>query len=317
MDLGRGAETVVRQCLDVQEGEETVVLNDGNDQKLIEALLDVLENVSARYELIEYEEPDNHGAEPPRMAAQAMKEADVFIAPTKKSISHTRARVKANEAGSRGATMPGIDREVWNTSLQADYNEVERISRIVYGALEDTEKVHITTPSGTNLEIAVDIEFYEMDTGIIHNPGEFGNLPAGEADGGALDAEGVLVVDHIPFVEGGDGVKLRVTDNRVVEVEGPEGNPLQEKFESVSGSRDVAEFGFGTNPEATLIGNILQDEKVLGTVHVAVGDNSSYIPEGDPRRVECPLHWDMVCREPTVKFDDKVMLEEGEPVFLN
>jgi len=90
---------------------------------------------------------------------------------------------------------------------------------------------------------------------------------------------------------------------------------LSEAFENIEGSRTVAEFGFGTNPEAKLIGNILQDEKVLGTVHIAFGDNSSYI--NGEKRNQCEIHWDTVCENPTVFFDGEKVLDNGEPVFLD
>ncbi len=314
MSLKSGAETIVEQCLKISSEEEVVVVNDGNDQELIDSLLEVLEENSIEFDYLEYEEPENHGEEPPERIAEAMKEADVFIAPTVKSISHTEARVKACENGSRGATLPGITKEIWNTSLQADYGKVEELSEKVYKLLEKTEEVRVETPSGTDLRFEVDTEYFHTDTGMIRGPGEFGNLPAGEADGGTVKAEGTLVIDHMPYIENSKGLEVEIRDNEVVSVEGEE-TRLQETFSEVEGSRNIAEFGFGTNPEATLIGNILQDEKVLGTVHIAFGDNTSYIPEGDEKRNPCDIHWDTVCKEPTVWFDDTKLLEEGEPVF--
>ncbi|MFB6145947.1 MAG: aminopeptidase [Candidatus Nanohaloarchaea archaeon] len=315
MSLRKGAETVIRQCLNVQEDEEVVIVTDGIDQGIIDSLVNVSREQAADTELIEYPEPENHGQEPPQRVAEAMKESDVFIAPTKKSLSHTLARINACEAGARGATMPGIDRAVWKDSLQTDYSRVKDISEKVYSLLEGTETIHITTSSGTDLKIDVDIEFYEKDTGIIHNPGDFGNLPAGEADGGSLNARGTLVIDQLVFDRNAEGSEVEIRDNKVVAIEGEE-NRLEEKFNEIPGARNIAEFGFGTNPGAKLIGNLLQDEKVLGTVHVAFGDNSSYLPEGDERRVECDIHWDAVCIEPTVRFDDRVVIDEGEPTFL-
>ncbi|WP_347722428.1 hypothetical protein [Candidatus Nanohalococcus occultus] len=170
------------------------------------------------------------------------------------------------------------------------------------------------TSTGTDLKIDVDIDYFEVDTGMIHESGEFGNLPAGEADGASLNARGTLVIDHFPIVDGSEGAKIRIEDNEVVEIEG--GEEFREALFSTDGGRNVAEFGFGTNEEATLIGNILQDEKVLGTVHIAFGDNSSYVPKGDDNRVNCPLHWDVICEKPTVRFDDQLILDQGEPVFL-
>lgn len=47
------------------------------------------------------------------------------------------------------------------------------------------------------------------------------------------------------------------------------------------------------------------------------GDNSSYVPEGDQGRVEASIHWDAICIDPTVWFDDEKVLDRGEPVFLD
>lgn len=315
MSLRAGAETVVEQCLDVQPGEKALVINDGNDRGLVDALLDALDERTPQHDLLEYEERERHGEEPPKAVARAMRDVDVFIAPTRKSISHTRARREACSAGSRGASMPGIDRDIWSSSLMADYDEVAELSDRVLELLRRTEEVRVETPSGTDLSLEVDERFFKADTGLIHDPGDFGNLPAGEAFGAPVNASGTLVVDHFPFAP--EGTVIEIEDNRAVAVEHPgeEGSELAEAFEDVEDARNVAEFGVGTNPEASLIGNVLQDEKVLGTVHVAFGDNTSMVPEGNSERVESEVHWDTVCEDPTVRFDGERVIREGDPVF--
>lgn len=314
-ELLEGAETVVNQCLNIQEDEQVLILNDGNDQDLLDALMEQAQEKAQLVAYKEYEEPENHGEEPPEEIADAMKDFDVVIAPTKKSISHTDARTEACEAGARVATMPGINKEIWNSSLKADYDQVAYISEKVYELLENTDSVKITTPSGTDLELDINIDYFHTDTGLIHEPGEFGNLPAGEADGGAVNANGTLVVDHFPFAP--QGTEIEIKDNEAVAVRHPDSqeSELSEAFDEIEGARTVAEFGFGTNKEATLIGNVLQDEKVLGTMHIAFGDNTSYITgEGaNP----CDIHWDTISENPTVYFDDEKVLDEGDPVFLD
>jgi leucyl aminopeptidase (aminopeptidase T) len=189
---------------------------------------------------------------------------------------------------------------------------VKEISEKVYSMLEETDTVSIETPSGTDLELDIDIDAFHTDTGLIHGEGGFGNLPAGEADGSPINVNGTLMVDH--FVVSGEGTELEIKDSEVVAYRGADGTRLEEGLENIDGARNVAEFGFGTNPEASLIGNILQDEKVLGTVHIALGDNSSYV--NGSRAVNCKIHWDAVCQEPTVWFDDEKVLDSGDPVFL-
>ena len=318
MSLEKGAETIVNQCLKIGEDENVLVLNDGNDKELVNALISVLSDKESNFELLEYPEPGNHGEEPPEYVAEAMKKCDVFIAPTKKSISHTKARIEANQNGSRGVTLPGINKEIWNTSLQADYNEVKRITDKAWKILAEEENIRVETPSGTDLKLEVDMEYFDKDIGLVHEPGDFGNLPAGEVDGGVLEINGTLVVDHLPFVnDSSEGTKVEVKSTEVVAVEADEENRLTESFDNVEGFKNIAEFGFGTNPEATLIGNILQDEKILGTIHIAFGDNTSYFPEDHERYNPCEMHWDTVCKKPTVWFGDTKVLDEGEPVFLD
>ena len=312
MSFREGAETIVKQCLNVQRDEHVLVLNDSNDQEFIDALMDVLEGEAGLALYKQFEELENHGDEPPEEVARAMKDADVVIAPTMKSLSHTDARREACEEGTRVATLPSIDREIWNGSLQADYDRVKEISEKVYSMLEETDTVSIETPSGTDLELDIDIDSFHTDTGLIHEKGGFGNLPAGEADGSPINVNGTLMVDH--FVVSGEGTELEIKDSEVVAYRGADGTRLEGGLENIDGARNVAEFGFGTNPDASLIGNILQDEKVLGTVHIALGDNSSYV--SGSRAVNCKIHWDAVCQEPTVWFDDEKVLDSGDPVFL-
>lgn len=312
MSLKAGAETIVKQCLDVQNDEHVLVLNDSNEKDLIDALLEVLEEEAGLALLKEYEEPENHGDEPPEDVTQAMKDADVVIAPTMKSLSHTDARRKACANDTRVATLPTIGKEIWNGALQSDYERVSEICDKVFGKLEDTDTVRIETPSGTEIEVDIEIDTFHKSTGLIHDPGDFGNLPDGEVDGAALNANGTLVVDNFPV--SGEGAEIEIKDNEVVAYRGDEGTDLEEGLNDIDCVKNVAEFGFGTNPDATLIGNILQDEKVLGTVHIALGDNSSYLD--DSRAVECEVHWDVVCEDPTVWFDDEKVLDSGDPVFL-
>lgn len=314
MSLLAGAETVVDECLDVQEDEYVVVVHDGNDLNIIDALLTTLEG-RAEYDYLEYEPPERHGGEPPERVAERLREADVFIAPTGKSISHTAARRAATDAGARGVTMPGITQEIWSNALVADYEEISRLCAAVHSRIADADTARIETSSGTDLELDIVDDYYRPSDGLVHEPGAFGNLPAGETFGAPVDASGTLVIDHFPFAP--EGTRIEIADNEAVAVEHPsdEESELARAFDRVEGARNVAEFGVGTNPEATLIGNMLQDEKVLGTVHIAFGDNSVMVPAGDDRRVEAEVHWDAVCEEPTVWFDGEKVLDRGEPLF--
>ena len=72
-------------------------------------------------------------------------------------------------------------------------------------------------------------------------------------------------------------------------------------------ARNIAEFGIGTNDSAKLSGILLEDEKVMGTIHIAVGNNVSM-----GGSVNVPIHLDGVVKKPTVWMDGKLLMKDGK-----
>ncbi|QGA80374.1 aminopeptidase [Candidatus Nanohalobium constans] len=318
MSLREGASTIIDQCLEVQQNEKVLVLNDSNDRELIESLVKVLEDRDVEHGVINYEEPENQGDEPPEYVADAMKQFDVVIAPTMKSLSHTNASGEAAEQGARVATLPTVNKRMWKNALQADYEEVERITDKAAEQLQGVEKIRIETEKGTDLELEIDSDYLEPSNGKLTEAG-IGNIPSGEVFTGPLDANGTLVLEENSFGSKEDeGNEIVIENRRVTEIRNaPEDSKIVEKIENIENADQIAEFGFGTNPEAEYIGHTLQDEKILGTVHIALGENSFCLPEGHEKANESSLHWDFILQNPTVWFDDEKVLDEGEPVFLD
>ena len=73
----------------------------------------------------------------------------------------------------------------------------------------------------------------------------------------------------------------------------------------------IAEFAVGLNPHAIITGTILEDEKVLGTVHIALGNNLSYGGTND-----VPLHLDGVITRPTLYAGNELLIKDGMIVDL-
>ena len=311
--LEQGARTIVEQCMDIQNDEEVLVVNDSNDQDLIDALMAVLNENTDKAELMEYEEPETSGMEPPEEVAERMKQVDAVIAPTNKSISHTNAREAACENGAKVATLPTINKEVWQQALLADFDRVAEITDTVYDLMKDVDEIRVKTPSGTDVTLSIVNEALHKDKGTI-GPGDFSNLPAGEVFTSPVNMNGRMVIDNLP-VEG-SGTEVEIKNNEVVAIDGEECE-FTRGLNSNECARKMAEFGFGTNPEADPIDNVLQDEKALGTVHFAFGDNTFILPEDAEGQNPCGIHWDNVCLNPTVWFDGRKVLDEGGPVFLD
>lgn len=304
------AETAVRQCLALESDESCVIVTDDKREPIGESLYAVASEITDDASLIRYPPGETHGAEPPEPVAAAMAGADVVLAPTTKSLSHTRARTEANEAGARVATLPGITEDVFTTGLDADYESIAAHCEDVRKQVADAETVRVTTPVGTDITFAVGSRAWLSDTGIVHESGIMSNLPAGEVFISPETAEGTFVVDGTMrphgLLEDGQQLTFEVEDGLVTHISDDE---IRETVETAAdevgdAAYNLAELGIGTNVAVTeLVGSVLLDEKAGGTVHIAVGDNA-----GIGGETEAPIHLDGILREPTV-FADGVEID--------
>jgi leucyl aminopeptidase (aminopeptidase T) len=320
MSLRDAAETAITQCLALDETESCCIVTDDKRRQIGEALYEVASQVTDDATIVQFPPGTTHGEEPPEPVSAAMAASDVFLAPTTKSLSHTRARGEANEAGARGATLPGITEEVFTTGLQADYDAIARHCEDVLAQVEDADEIRVTSPQGTDITFEPGRREWLSDTGIVHEAGGFSNLPAGEVFVSPETANGTYVVDgtmmpHGLLEEGRtlefdveDGQVTRISDGQIRQQ--VEDAAEQSSASSQTGSDDaaeevgdaaynLAELGIGTNVAVTeLVGSVLLDEKAGGTVHIAIGDDAGI--GGD---TEAPIHFDGILREPTVFAD--------------
>jgi leucyl aminopeptidase (aminopeptidase T) len=210
--------------------------------------------------------------------------------------------------------MPAITLDVFVEGMSIDYSMVKSNCDNMLRALEGAKEVRVTSPLGTEVRFSVEGRKFIADTGILTEKGSFGNLPAGEVFVAPVEgtANGVMVFDGAIAGVGTlkTPVKVLVEDGFAVKFEGgDEAQRLKRLLESVNlrEAFNVAEFGIGTNPGARIVGNILMDEKVYKTVHIAFGDNSTI-----GGRVKAGIHLDGIITRPTVHVDGKMIMRDGE-----
>ena len=314
--LTEAAETAVEQCLNVTAGESVVVITDDKRASIGEALYGAALGTTDDVTILRYPPAEQHGSEPPEPVAAAMLESDVFLAPTTKSLSHTRARGAACDAGARGATLPGITEDVFTTGLDADYAAIEAACDDVLGQIAGANEIRVTSAAGTDITFRIGDREWLSDTGMVHEPGEFSNLPAGEVFVAPETATGTYVVDGTMMPHGllEDGQRLRfeVDDGFVTEISDDAiRSDVETAAEAVGDAAyTLAELGIGTNVGVDeLVGSVLLDEKAGGTVHIAIGDNAGI--GGD---TNAPIHLDGILRNPTVYADgDEITLPSADP----
>ncbi len=314
--LRAAAETAVRQCLALEADESCVIVTDDKRESIGEALYAVASALTDDAVIVRYPPGETHGSEPPAPVAAAMAGGDVVLAPTTKSLSHTRARTEANDAGARVATLPGITEDVFTTGLDADYESIAAHCEDVREQVDGAEEIRVTTPAGTDITFEIGDREWLSDTGIVHEPGQMSNLPAGEVFISPENADGTFVVDGTMrphgLLDDGQQLTFEVEDGLVTHISDDEiRTTVEAAAEDVGDAAyNLAELGIGTNVAVTdLVGSVLLDEKAGGTVHIAIGDNA-----GIGGEIEAPIHLDGILRDPTVSADGAVIeLPQSEP----
>lgn len=302
--INKGANKVM-ECFGVKRGESVLIVVDtATPLSISKSLFETAKNLGCEVITMTMLPRSRHGEELPLAIAEAMKNADVVIAPTTFSLTHTQARINACEAGTRIASMPGITEEMMTSGgMTAECSTINDIAVRLNRRLENIREVRVITESGTDIVFNLEGCSWMMDTGLCHEPGCSSNLPAGELYIAPKDANGVFVVDGSMSGLGvlDSPLEFTVRDRYVIDIKGKHAERLNTMLDKVGEkARNIAEFGIGINPEARLIGNVLEDEKVGGTVHIALGDNSTF--GGD---VIAGIHLDGIITKPRLFLDDE------------
>jgi leucyl aminopeptidase (aminopeptidase T) len=306
--LIKAARIVTRDCLGIRKNENVLIIIDETCREIGYALVRAAQEKTDPI-LVEIIPRAIHGEEPPGTVAQLLKTCDVFIMPTSKSLSHTQARINANKRGARGATMPGITEQIMVRTLNANYRKIAHATKKIADRLTTARHARITTPAGTLLDLDLTKRPGHIDTGIVKQKGGFSNLPAGEAYIAPVEkrSRGSIMIDG-SFAPIGALKKKVIVHVEKGKITGLSGNrKLSTIFNSYGPKeRTLCEFGIGTNPKARITGNVLEDEKVCGSIHVAFGNNLAFSGNNNAK-----IHLDGVVSKPTVWLDKTLIIKNG------
>ncbi|ABL00874.1 conserved hypothetical protein [Pelobacter propionicus DSM 2379] len=239
--------------------------------------------------------------------------ADVIIAMSNNSTSHTRYRALANDTGARFASLPHFDPDMFHGSMTVDWQALAARTARLAQAVNRADWLLVRTPNGTDMRISKRGRNAEGDDGLLIAPGSFGNLPAGEVYLAPLEGEssGVMVIEWGPTRKLEQPLCCTVERGVVIAMEGDEQQRgmLEARFAENATCRNIAELGIGTNDRASRPDNVLEAEKILGTIHIALGDNTGF-----GGTVSAPFHEDYVFYRPTLTA---VMADGSEMVIID
>jgi len=337
--LVNGVVNMLRVNMGLKDGEKVVVVNDiptaaewtaKPSEKLTEVverslLAKMVSEVAAEklpknhVEFFTYPSIGKHGTYPGKEVEEKMKGSDVAIAITSYSLTHTDARVNTCKAGGRVASMPMFVAEMFYKGgpMASDYREIDKETKKIAEWITKANEARVTSPGGTDITFSLKGRNGMVDAGIVTAKGSWGNLPSGEAYCAPVEgtANGKLVVEPNWYPDLKEKMTLVFKNGSVAEIVG--GGKISDEYrtmldfskkeEPYISRRNLAELGIGTNPNAKRPDNILESEKIKGTVHMAIGDNSHM-----GGKVSADLHQDFVIPKPTWMLDGKPVMKEGK-----
>jgi leucyl aminopeptidase (aminopeptidase T) len=215
--------------------------------------------------------------------------------------------------------MPGITEDMMLNSVNVDFEKMKQTASFLCKSFLNAEQLHITTEEGTDILLGVKDRIFSNDISI--KEGEMCNLPCGEIYCAPLETEakgvivfnasigdiGILKYPLRVYVNKGKIVKFQSDDEILIK-------KISELTAVDEQARVIGELGIGLNPGARITGNMLEDEKTLGTAHIAFGNNEDF-PGGGKNSSK--IHRDYLFYQPTLEVEyldgtKKVVLMKGE-----
>ena len=316
----QGVRKLVQQNARVRPGERVVVVTDESMIEIADSVARELVVAGAEAVTCIMPRRERDGQEPPAPVAAAMREAQVIFSPVSISITHTRAMRAALEAGARAVLMTAYTDEILMSPglIDTDFEAQADVCRRLGDAFTQGDSVRLTSPRGTDLRFSIAGRRANVLTNI-PDPGELAPVPDIEVNVVPVEgtAEGTLIADaSVPYLGIGvlrEPIVCEISDGFITRMEGGEqAEILLGDLESHADRNcfNVAELGVGLNPNARLTGLMLDDEGVMGTIHIGIG--TSHTLGGN---VVAPTHYDLLMWDPTIAVDGKAV-QRGKAILI-
>lgn len=315
------AGNALTHVLDAKAGEHLLIVTDEQRIEIGNAFYEAGEGLGMEGRLFVLEDGERPLAELPHDLRRALDGAnimvDVFVAYPEETPFRVELLSTAKDANVRTGHGPGItDTMMLEGAMRVDFRKLAEIGDLMVDRLDGAVRAHLTSPAGSDIWFTTRGRKFETDVRI--GPAAFGNLPNGEVRVAPLEteAQGTLVCDSTigDLGTAPSPVAIEVVAGRITSIRGEDG-ALVERIEELTSLDDeassVGELAFGINPLARVTGNMLEDEKALGTVHVAFGNNLEMGGRNGSR-----THRDFHVLRPTltVEFEDgqtREVIREG------
>ncbi|MEW5867597.1 MAG: aminopeptidase [Bacillota bacterium] len=317
LEMMEGARNVARVTAGIKPGEQVLIVTDTTKVAVAEALAIAAKECGAEVSIAVMTLRPKMDREPPRPIAAAMKSADVVMTPTTASMYHTVARIEACKAGARVVAMTGANEQtMMGEAIKVDFVKNKETVDKIAEAFTAAKTVRFQAPGGTDITASLEGRVANAESAVCHKSGECMGVPSVEANISPIEgtANGVVVCDA-SISEFGvikEPIRMEVKNGKIVKVTG--GAQARDLEKLLADTKDpnmynIAEVAVGLNPKGKITGIIIEDESVLGTGHIGIGDNTKL-----GGVTKATFHIDAVIWHPTITLDGtKVVVKDGVP----
>ncbi len=319
MEAAEAARNALECVLEAEKDENITIFCDDEKLEIGKAFATGAMKLGLRTRLTVLKtEPNKFRKEIPSEAMEVLKNTPAIYVNVLRGVrEEAPLRIKLIQLQTKGhkarlGHCPGITMDMLTEGALAftadEHLKMQTSARSLMNALHHTIQIEITNSAGTELSLRVDGRSFFTDTVIDRKTMKWMNLPTGEVLVAPVEDSltGELVCD---MAIGGVGpietpVVLTVRNGRVQESRCENARILKRVKDSLStdgNARIVGEFAFGINPKARFTDEFLEAEKILGTIHIAFGNNSDFPGGQNPSN----NHLDFLVSRPTVEVLNK------------
>ncbi len=322
-ELTAAAQKLVRDVMLVKPGEHVAITADtSSDGRVVEATAKAVYAADALPVVLWYQTTLGSGVEPPRPVAGAIASCDVWIEYAVGYTLYSNAFRRAIDQGARYICLSGMDTEMMvRTVGRVDYRRLVAMGEKLRALMARAQKVHITTPAGTDIMADNGGRFVRHSGKLADTPGEPIML-GGQISWSPLEESinGRLVFDGAIWPPADIGlvrspVMLTVEAGVITRIEGGTEARIYERWLASFNDPNMyrlAHYSLGFNPGVTRpTGRIVEDERLFGCLNVGIGTQG---PQLRAKGWKAAAHTDGVAQNPTIHLDGEPLEVEGRYV---
>ena len=315
------------EVYEVSANDKVLILTDIHSRTIARAFSEACAKIGCKEETYEIDEKQRPLKESPLELLKLLPGKNVVLNILKAFPEEINFRIqwifKVEEGRYRKlGHMPGITEDMMFGSVDVDYTKMKSTADSLLRVLQNADKIHITTEEGTDLMLGVKNRPFVGDVGVQQSLEC--NLPCGEVFCAPLEteADGVVVfnasIGDIGLLR--ESLAVHLKKGRITKFESAD-KTLVDKITALQSidedSLVIGELGIGVNPGAVITGNMLEDEKALGTAHLAFGNNEDF-PGGGKNKSK--IHRDYLFYRPTIEVayldkSKRLIIKKGEFSF--